>query len=275
MTMNDMPHMSSPTAGLLHGRRIMVVEDSLEERMLLSMYLQQEGCRVYLAQNGLDGLNKIRLIDLDLILLDVGMPECDGLTACHLLKADPRTRDIPVMFLTGAANPNDRVNGLLAGAVDYITKPFMLDEIRLRLLIHLRDRPAVLSEAPDQPDRTGRDSQEPVPSLDSRLFQSARLKLIQRLEQGPDLHELASALDTTPKRLNEAFRKAAGVSVAEYLREERMKQGRELLNGSTLKIQEIATLLGFSSGANFATAFKERFGLSPRDFRSGQEADKG
>ena len=266
--MNDI---QSPwSSEVLQGRRIMVVEDSEPERLLLATCLQQAGCRVYLAQDGLDGLRKAALLQLDLILMDIGMPVCDGLDACRMLKAQPRTRGIPVIFLTGAANPKDRVKGLMAGAVDYVTKPFSFDEVRLRLIVHLLARHAPAAVPLDESDRSGSSAAGSCASLDSILFESARQQLIQQLDRTPDLTELASALGSSSKRLNEAFRKSVGVTVFEYLREERMRQACIRLTDSALNVQQIALALGFSSGANFATAFKDRFGLSPSDFRSGR-----
>jgi AraC-like DNA-binding protein len=104
--------------------------------------------------------------------------------------------------------------------------------------------------------------------MDSILFQSVRLQLIENLHQTPDLAELARVSGVGKKRLNEAFRQCVGVTVLEYLREERMRQACVRLTETTLNMQEIALALGFSSGANFATAFKERFGLCPSDFRA-------
>ena len=79
--------------------------------------------------------------------------------------------------------------------------------------------------------------------------------------------ELAEAVGTNSKRLNEAFRQCVGVTVFEYLREERMKEACVLLSGTGLPIQAIALEVGFTSGANFSTAFRERYGLSPSQFR--------
>lgn len=270
--MSDTPVYWAP--GVLLGRRILVVDDSEDERLLLANYLQHEGCRVYLAHDGQDALKKAVLVNPDLILMDVGMPVCDGLTACRVLQQDPRTRDIPVIFLTGAAYPQDRVNGLMAGAVDYVTKPFVFDEVRLRLIVHLRVRVAAASDTTSLADvkpaaPTGQDALNPS-SLDTILFQSAWRQLLQQLDHLPDLAELASAVGTNTKRLNEAFRKCVGVTVFEYLREERMKEACNLLTDTELEIQAVAVALGFSSGANFATAFKDRFGLSPREFRAGR-----
>lgn len=255
---------ASPWApGVLVGRRLLVVDDSEDERLLLANFLQQEGCRMYLAQDGQDALKKAVLVNPDLILMDVKMPGWDGVTACRALKADPRTRDIPVVFLTGSAYPADRVHGLMAGAVDYVTKPFLFDEVRLRLIVHLRTRPAPAAVMP---------SPGGTVSLQAVLFQSARRHLLLDLSVTPDLASLAAAVGTNTKRLNEAFRKCAGVTVFEYLREERMREACVLLRETALEVQSVALALGFSGGANFATAFKERYGLSPREYRSGRES---
>lgn len=255
---------TSPWApGVLLGRRLLVVDDNEEERLLLSHFLQQEGCRVYLAQDGQDALKKALLVNPDLILMDVNMPVCNGLTACRVLQEDPRTSTIPVVFLTGSAFPQDRVSGLMAGAVDYVTKPFLFDEVRLRLIVHLRARQSVV------PSNHHSDGAVPVAAtLHTVLFQSACRQMLRDLAITPDLASLAATVGTNTKRLNEAFRKCAGVTVFEYLREERMREACVLLRDTALEVQSIAQALGFSSGANFATAFKERFGLSPRDYRT-------
>ncbi|MDD2545461.1 MAG: response regulator [Burkholderiaceae bacterium] len=246
--------------GALQGVRILLVEDADTERMLLAEYLQQQGCRIYLASNGQEGFQKAFLVQPDLVLMDVRMPVCDGLTACRLLQSEPQTRDIPVIFLTGAALPEDRVEGLLVGAVDYITKPFNFEEVRLRLTIHLRARNP-------EPQALHLPASPSPPPLDDILFQTARFRLLQQLEKAPDLNELARMVGTNARRLNEAFKRCVGVTVFEYLREERMKAARTLLAKTALEVQDVALELGFTSGANFSTAFKERFGLSPTQFR--------
>ena len=129
--------MPSTHPGVLNGARILVVDDVDSDRYLLTHYLQRQGCRVYVGVDGQDAFQKAVAVQPDVILMDVRMPGCDGLTACRLLGDDARTRDIPVTFLTAAASPEERVEGLRAGAVDYIIKPFDFEEVRLRLVIHL------------------------------------------------------------------------------------------------------------------------------------------
>jgi len=246
----------------LRGSRILIVDDSEDERMLLATYLQGQGCRIYLAKDGFDGMHKSLMIQPDVVLMDVRMPVCEGVTACRATHNDPRTHDIPVIFLSAAIMPGERVQGLLAGAVDYVSKPFDFEEVRLRLAVHLRERSVVeLGLA------SSRGAAAEVSNLDSILFQSARLHLLGSLADTPDLQRLAWAVGTNRRRLNAAFRNCVGITVFEYLREERMKEARRLLANTQLEIQVIAMEVGYTSGANFATAFKDRFGISPSHFR--------
>lgn len=264
-----------PVPGLtnLLGQRILVVDDAEDERKLLANYLQQQGCRVYLARDGIDGVSKAQAVQPHLILMDVRMPVCDGVSACQALKRHPNTQDIPVIFLTGAAAPGERVQGLLVGAIDYITKPFNFEEVRLRLSIHLRPL-AAAEPAPMASASPATDPPTPAQAasrLDRIVFESARLHLLKDLGAVPDLHSLAAAVGTNARRLNDAFKHCVGSTVFEYLREERMKEAAQLLGETVLEIQDIASELGFTSGSNFAAAFRDRFGMSPRAFRQARQ----
>lgn len=257
------------------GLRILVVDDNADDRRLLSDCLRAQGYRLYVAEDGHDGVEKARLVVPDLIMLDVSMPVCDGIAACRLLKADPRTAGVPVIFLTAAVQPEDRVRGLMVGAVDYIAKPFDFDEVRLRVSIHLQAwRHTVQDAVPVRSaDAAPAASQvaDPVSHVDSLVFRAAQRLLHDDLAQPPDLASLAKAVGTNARRLNEAFRNCAGATVFEYLREARMEQARKLLRETSLAVQVIASDLGYDNPANFATAFRARFGLSPRDYRKAPE----
>lgn len=243
---------------VLNGARILVVDDVDADRYVLTHYLQRQGCRAYVGTDGEDAFHKAVAVQPDLILMDVRMPGCDGLTACQRLGDDARTCDIPVIFLTAASSPEERVAGLRAGAVDYIIKPFDFEEVRLRLAIHLKTL-----RAADPTTHIGPQH----PRLDRNLFEAARKQLMSRLDAPPDLAELAQSIGTSQRRLSAAFKKCVGLTVFEFLREERMKEARRLLTHTSLDIQAIALEVGFTSGANFATAFRDRFGMSPSAFR--------
>lgn len=196
----------------LRGQRILVVDDVDETRMLLVDFLQRRGCRVYIARDGQDGVQKAQSVVPDLILMDIRMPVCDGITACRLLKANPATRSIPLIFLTSAALPQERVAGLAAGAVDYVTKPFDFEEVRLRLCIHLKPL-AAPGNAPVEDGVNAASS-----TLDVILYRATRKLLLEQLAQTPSLVELAAAVGTNARRLNAAFKQCVGVTVFDFLR---------------------------------------------------------
>ncbi|MEI9987137.1 MAG: response regulator [Aliidongia sp.] len=99
--------------------------------------LLQDEARVLFATSGGDALASARSQEPDLILLDVMMPDMDGYEVCRALKADPATRDVPVIFVTGLADSTDETRGLEVGAIDYITKPFVPAVVRMRVRNHL------------------------------------------------------------------------------------------------------------------------------------------
>jgi CheY-like chemotaxis protein len=260
----------SPLSVLLHHQRILVVDDAEDERALLIDFLREQGCRVYIAHDGEDGYAKAQVLKPDLILMDIHMPVLDGMGACRLLKANPNTRVIPLIFLTAAVMPHERVAGLSAGAVDYVTKPFDFEEVRLRLCIHLKAAKLAARENVE-PGRADTEPTIAAPKLDGVVFEAARRMLIERLGHTPDLGTLAKAVGTNPRRLNSAFRQCVGVTVFDFLREEKLKEARRLLADTDLEIQTIASELGYSSAANFSTAFRGRFGLPPSAFRQERE----
>lgn len=119
---------------------ILIVDDLKENLQILNSILSEEGYCVRSAINGRLALNSARANPPDLILLDIRMPEMDGYETCHYLKIDDDTKDIPVIFLSALRDVDSKVNGFKAGAVDYITKPFEIDEILARVDTHLTIR---------------------------------------------------------------------------------------------------------------------------------------
>jgi DNA-binding response OmpR family regulator len=118
--------------------KILIVEDERDIVELLRYNLRQENFKVDTVRNGADALQRAVDKPPDLILLDLMLPEVDGLIVCRLLKNDPRTKNIPIVMLTAKDEESDRVAGLELGADDYITKPFSPREVVLRINAVLR-----------------------------------------------------------------------------------------------------------------------------------------
>src|SRR5258708_18801801 len=122
------------TGRLRQGKRVLVVvEDDPDTSSLLGLYFSGYEYDVTQASRGEEGLAAARRKLPDVILLDIGLPDIDGYAVCAALRASPRTSHIPVVFLSEKASTSDRLAGLGAGAQDYITKPFDLEELRLRV----------------------------------------------------------------------------------------------------------------------------------------------
>ncbi|RMH05320.1 MAG: DNA-binding response regulator [Planctomycetota bacterium] len=126
------------------SRRILVVEDEPRIAALVCDNLEAEGYRTIHAADGPSGLREARAGGIDLILLDVMLPEMDGFEVCRALRREGvRT---PILFLTARDLPHDRVQGLMAGGDDYLVKPFHLDELLAR--VHALLRRSDWAEAP-------------------------------------------------------------------------------------------------------------------------------
>lgn len=120
--------------------RILIVDDTPKNIQILGKILRDEGYQINVAQDGKQALNVLSKVDLDLILLDIMMPEMDGFETCQHLKSDPETQEIPVIFLTAKTEVEDIVKGFELGAVDYISKPFQIPELLARVRTHLQLR---------------------------------------------------------------------------------------------------------------------------------------
>ncbi|MEW6261714.1 MAG: PAS domain S-box protein [Thermodesulfobacteriota bacterium] len=123
-----------------HLVRILVVDDSTANLQLLTNLLTEHGYTVHPASDGELALEFTRSVLPDLILLDIRMPGMDGFEVCRRLKADERTRSIPIIFISILEDERDKVKGFLEGAVDYVTKPFQPEEVLARVRTHLRLR---------------------------------------------------------------------------------------------------------------------------------------
>lgn len=122
--------------------RILIIDDDRAIADVLAINLQMAGYDVTKAFDGMQGQALAVQVSPDLILLDLMLPQVDGLTICQRLRRDPRTQDIPILMLTALSQTHNKVEGFNAGADDYLTKPFELEEMlaRVRALLRRADR---------------------------------------------------------------------------------------------------------------------------------------
>jgi PAS domain S-box-containing protein len=125
-----------------HPSTILIVDDTPANLGVAVEHLEHMGYRVLVAQDGEEALERAEHMRPDIILLDVLMPGLDGFETCRRLKAAEGTREIPVIFMTCLADAADKLSGFQAGGVDFVTKPFQIEELIARTRVHLALREA-------------------------------------------------------------------------------------------------------------------------------------
>ncbi len=118
---------------MIRARRVLVVDDQPEIREVTETILAGAGYEVGTAEDGEEALGRVRRERFDLVLLDVNMPGMDGWETLRLLRADPALGSLPVAMFTVKTEVRDKVHGIQEGAIDYITKPFDVDDLLLRV----------------------------------------------------------------------------------------------------------------------------------------------
>lgn len=256
---------------------ILIIDDEPVQLRAIVAELNALGFETLIARDGADGLRKAERGRPDLILLDILMPGWDGYETCRRLKADPATRAIPVIFLSALCDTAQKLEGFEAGCVDYITKPFDHREVLARVSAHLQQRHLFARLAEQvEPARQGRatltGSKEAIAGeaadpMGLRLVYRAIDILRDEMAAPPALTELAHRVGTNQARLGREFQTHLGMSTFGYLREQRLVRAQELLATTDRQIQQIAEVVGFKRSGDFATAFKLRFGMTPREYR--------
>ena len=239
--------------------RVLLIDDSPQELSRLTQLLA-ERYRLLYSTDGLSGFHRAQSQRPDLILLDQQMPQLDGQAVCRLLKAEALTRDIPVIFLSAHGSAEWRLAGLQAGAVDYIGKPFLAEEVLARVKVQLNRHP--LRADGDAEGRV-------LPGEDPELvFVRAAATLIrQQIAALPSVGRLAQWVGVNERRLSDLFRQHLGLTVSGFISEERIRLGARLLRETTMAVGEVSTEVGFVSAASFSAAFRERMGMTPQAWR--------
>lgn len=237
---------------------VLVADDSTFDQLMLVDLLSEHHLSVSAARSGAQAYELAVATRPDLVLLDARMPDMDGYACCRLLQANPATQAIPVVFVSAADTAGERVMGLMAGAVDYIVKPFDREELMARVAVQLR--------------RLGKGDPVPPPAgeagdFDAVLLNAARRVISDNLGNVPELPELARRVGTYRERLSQIFRARLGVSVFGYVRALRLERATALLRDTALEVRDIAQLVGFQNAGSFTTAFRETTGATPTAFR--------
>lgn len=136
----------------MNTKNVLVIEDDEIVARTIERSLRGEEFKITVANSGVEGLKIARKLIPDIVILDVVMPGMDGYTVCREMRADPTLADVPILFLTAKIKDEDKIAGFNAGADDYLSKPFNIDELILRVRAILRrSARARMAASPETP----------------------------------------------------------------------------------------------------------------------------
>ena len=254
---NDQPETGS--------HQLLIIEDDEEMSNYVSSVVTEAGQPVT-AANGEVGFKMAVDIIPDLIICDVMMPGSDGIACCERLKRDPRTDHIPIILLTAKTELADRMDGLRAGADDYITKPFSSEELRIKVnnLINQRNQLKV---------RFGRHIQSsykdlPMKSSDARFLDKAISIVHEQIGNSEfDITQFSSSMNLSRTHLHKKLKVITDQSPSEFVRNLRLQRAAQLLAAGTDQVAVIAYDTGFNNVSYFTRMFKAKYGVSPTEYK--------
>jgi len=243
---------------------ILIVDDNPDLRFYLRTSFKGQ-YNILEAENGEEGWRKTIENQPSIVVCDVMMPVLDGLQLCRMIKHDSSTSHIPVILLTARTTNDQKVEGLEAGADDYITKPFNFEILELRITKLIENRRALQQRISQKfevsPGEIG------ITSLDEQFMQKA-LKLVEANIPNPDfsVEEMSHHLGMSRSHLYNKIVALTGKSPAEFIRVMRIKRAAQLLEKSQLYVSTIAYEVGFNSTKYFVKHFKDEYGMSPSEY---------
>lgn len=272
------------SGGLEHGEEdgvpaeqrftMLMVDDSPDMCRFVRDYFRGE-YNVITASNGEQALLCLQENDsIDLVVSDVTMPKMNGLELCKHIKTDLRWSHIPVILLTGRTDEQMEMEGLKLGADDYITKPFNVEMLRLRvkkLVEKKEDRQKQFREKMDVAP-----SDITITSVDEQFIQHA-IKICEEhiSDTAFSVEMLGHELSLSRTYLYKKLINITGKGPAEFIRTIRMKRGKQYLEKTSMQITEIATALGYNSPKRFTENFKIEYGVSPSEYLRKYRAENG
>ena len=248
--------------------KLLVVEDNIELLMLMSQLLSTK-YHVETATNGKEAMEIIQKEELDIIISDVMMPVMDGLELTKKIKADPNFQHLPVILLTAKTQEEDRAEALQIGADSYVTKPFKLSDLELRINNIVENRQRVKEEFIS---KIGEPQPLPHPSVeptaDDLFLKRASECVYAHLDDSDyDRNAFASDMGASASTLYNKLRALTGLSVGSFIRDIRMKEAMRIAqNQPDIRISDLAYKVGFKDPKYFSTCFKKDFGMQPTEY---------
>ena len=253
-------------------KTLLIVDDNKDIRNYLKEHFSNQ-YRVLTAATGNQALEKVEHHLPDVIISDVMMPDGDGFTLLKHLRANPETDFLPIILLTARAEAEDKLEGLGIGADDYLTKPFSMEEVSIRVhnLIERQKRLQKHYERQGGHITNGKNVLHPdsveAESADDQYLEQIR-QIIQQHMQDEDfsVEDLADKVHQSRTHLFRRLKELTGETPSSIIKRMRLERGAELLQQKAGTVSEVAYSTGFKSVAQFSKSFRSHFEKTPTEF---------
>lgn len=240
--------------------KILVVEDDDELRNNILEHLTIAGHQIHGSLNGIDALDTLHTFVPDIIICDIQMPEMDGIEFLKEKQKDKFYQSIPLIFLTSHISTNQKLMGLEVGAIDYITKPFQIKELILKIdnITTLRSNLMMLPPPV-----------EPQEDKETIQFKTNLEEILQSLHSNQDfsISEAAFQMNMSVSTLQRHLNRYYGNNFSDLLKLYRLTKAAAMLVKTDKSIEEIAFQSGFNSLSYFSRSFKEIYKIPPIKYR--------
>ncbi|WP_052958677.1 response regulator [Maribacter thermophilus] len=243
--------------------KILVVEDNSEMRAFIVSNFKGE-YNIKEAENGLEGIALAKEFLPDIIVSDIMMPLKNGFELCDAVKQDVHTSHIPVILLTAKVGEENELQGFKTGADDYITKPFSVKKLKVRVRQLIQNQ-KYLGDYYRTTFSTGPDMV--ISDTDSEFLKLLK-QVMDKHITNPDFNvdTFVGAMKMSRRQLQRKLKTIIGMSPTEFIRNERVKLAAKLLGQSDATISEISYQVGFKTPSYFIKCFKEVYGCTPSEF---------
>lgn len=247
--------------------RILIVEDNPELLMLMHHILKNQ-YHVLVAKNGKEALKIVHRTPLDLIVSDIMMPEMTGLELTHELKEDSNYSHLPIILLTANTQEEEEQEALRIGADEYLTKPFRLGDLKLRIDNIIENRRRALQDLALRIDEDSDNQQEIFLTPEQQFLEKALNCVHEHLaDSNYDRNAFAADMGASSSTLYNKLRAITGMNVNAFIRDVRMKEARRLAEKDpSMRVSDLAYRVGFQDPKYFSTCFKKHFGIQPKEF---------
>jgi len=252
-------------------KKVLIVEDDNPLRQFMISILEEE-YTVLEASDGMEGLAMAGEQNPDFIVSDIMMPRMDGIELLKRLRTDLNTSHIPIILLTAKTNIEGQLEGLSYGADDYLTKPFSVPYFKARI-VNLLEQRKRLQEIFGKTTALNLKEYHPKPFLISSHDEEIMERVMGIIEQNIDkvdftIEELATTLGINRTSFQNKIKSLTSFTPVEFVRDIRLKRAAQLITDSQLLIKEISYLTGFTDTKYFGKCFREKFGLTPVEYRN-------